>query len=509
MSKRLLNTSLIFFGLFWFNLLFWHESLGINLLLFSTFLLGLAHYKEDFHKNRKEVYLGYTLSFITGVMVAWHNSGWSVFMHFISVFLTVGYIKYTQFTTVFEAIVGFLIHFVSTPLAWFKKMKERRKESKAIAFTYGFIKLCIIPAVAFILFFIIYKNANPKFDALTLTFTNAIADLFKDFSFVRVFFLLLGFLILSVALVSSYVKLNPFAPHANELERRKKKTKIENGVSLFSDLKNEYKVGLLIFSVLNGLLLIVNLIDIEWIWFGFEVPLEFNLKQFVHEGTYLLIFSILLSMGIFLYFFRGSLNFYKKNKWLKLLGIIWIAQNVILTISVFIRNFHYINYHGLAGGRIGMIAFLLMTVFGLLGLIYKVDRLKTTAYLVRLNGWFIVITMTLMSCVNWDKKMAVYNLTHSNPAEIDVDYYLKLNQSTSSLLLKNLDIIEGQINAHLQRTDKTTWIQYTDISAFKERLEYNISQHLAEKEETTWASWNWTDHQLKKKTKLILNADEA
>ena len=116
-------------------------------------------------------------------------------------------------------------------------------------------------------------------------------------------------------------------------------------------------MALIVFTLLNLLLLVVNVLDINWIWFDFEVPLEFSLKQFVHEGTYLLIFSILLSMMLVLYFFRSSLNFYPKKKALVVLGKIWIIQNMVLAFSVFIRNYHYIDYHGLAGKRIGVIAF--------------------------------------------------------------------------------------------------------------------------------------------------------
>jgi hypothetical protein len=214
-------------------------------------------------------------------------------------------------------------------------------------------------------------------------------------------------------------------------------------------------------------------------------------------------------MGIFLYLFRGNLNFYSKNKWLKTLGIIWITQNVVLTLSVFIRNYHYIDYHGLAGKRIGMVVFLLMTIFGLLSLIYKVNRMKTTAYLVRLNGWFIVITMTLMTCINWDKKIATYNLTHSNPGEIDVDYYLKLDETVSPILFKNMNIIEQQMEAHLARPNKNVWLRYTDIDAFKQQLEYRTQRYLENREETTWASWNVADEKLKKQTKLIEPVDES
>ena len=304
-------------------------------------------------------------------------------------------------------------------------------------------------------------------------------------------FLLFGFSFISVALFKPYSSVG-FISHEDQLKRTRNSEygkQLSLGVINYRDFENEYRVGLLIFGVLNILLLMVNMIDLNWIWFGFEVPAEFNLKSFVHEGTFLLIFSILLSMGIFLYFFRGNLNFYSQNKWLKILGNLWIAQNAVLTISVFIRNYHYISYHGLAGKRIGVIAFLLMTVFGLLTLIYKVNRLKTTAFLLRLNGWFIFFTLITMT--------AHYNLTHSNMGEIDVDYYLKLDESVAPLILKNIAVVEAQMEAHLARQNKEVWLRYTDIEAFKIQLEYRAQRYLENLEGTTWASWNAADSKMK------------
>lgn len=505
MKNQSIATTLLLPGLLLFNYLFWQESLGINLLIFSSLLVSIAYFREKQSHFRREIYFGIGLSIATGIMAVWHNSGWSNFMHFLTVFLTIGFIKQKEITTVFESAIGFFVTYFSTPIAWFKAMKERKKENKAVAFTYSFIKLCVIPLVLFILFFIIYKNANPKFAALTASFSKSIAELFKDFSFARFAFLLLGFSFLSVAFVKATFSIGPFVQHEDNLSRRRKKNGlIKQKVSQYSELMNEYKVGLLIFGMLNALLFIVNCIDISWIWFGFEVPDEFDLKTFVHEGTYLLIFSILLSMGIFLYFFRGSLNFFSKNKWLLLLGKVWIAQNIILTLSVFIRNYHYIGYHGLAGKRIGVIAFLLMTVFGLLSLIYKANNKKTTAFLVRLNGWFITITMSVMTLINWDRVIVDHNLSHANPGEIDVDYYLKLDETVAPTILANLDVIESQMEAHKNREGKMVYLRYLDIETFKNQLNFQVNSYLTEKENNTWVSWNWTDYQFRKN----LNSDK-
>ena len=506
MKSRISYLLLFLLGVFLFDLLFWHQKIGINFPIFSFLLLTISISLNKKVLQKKEVLYSLVAVFISGTMVVWNNTGWSVFMHFLSVFIAFGFIKQAQITTVFEGVLAFFISYFAAPFAWYKRLKSASKENRAIAFSFSFVKLCIIPLVVFFLFFIIYKNANPKFDELTLSFSKIVTDFLKNVQFSRVFFLLFGLSFLLLAFGKQLFQLGALASHEDSLFRQKKsysRLAYQAGGSPFSDLLNEKKVGVLIFAVLNALLLFVNIIDINWMWFGFEVPLEFNLKQFVHEGTYLLIFSILLSMGIFLYFFRGSLNFYPKNKWLLLLGKAWILQNIVLTISVFLRNYHYISYHGLAGKRIGVVAFLVMTIFGLITLIIKVNKLKTSAFLLRKNGWFILFSMTLLCCLEWDRVIVNYNLAHENKGEIDVDYYLQLSPTVAPILFRNLDLVEGQMQAHINRKGKKIWLQYLDIQDFKEALEYRTSKYLQQQREYTWPSWNRADWQLLRKTELV------
>ena len=158
-------------GLLLFNFLFWQENMGVNLPLFSIFLIGLAYYKSPLTGKRKEFYFGLIGVVLTGLVLCWHHSKFSIFMHFVSVFITLATLKHKRITTVFEGIVASLITYATGPFTWYKALKEREKGNKKLAMTFSFIKLCLIPLLAFVLFFIIYKNANPKFDELTLTIT--------------------------------------------------------------------------------------------------------------------------------------------------------------------------------------------------------------------------------------------------------------------------------------------------------------------------------------------------
>ena len=228
-----------------------------------------------------------------------------------------------------------------------------------------------------------------------------------------------------------------------------KRTNIKkNRFFKFNDLKNEYKAGIFLLIVLNILILILNLIDINWVWFNFKWEGQF-LKQFVHEGTYLLILSILISIGLVLFFFRENLNFYSKNRTLKYLSYVWIIQNGILTISVAIRNFYYINYFSLAYKRIGVLLFLILTLYGLYTVFNKVKNKKSNFYLFQYNFSALFILLIVSSIVNWDKVIANYNFKHANKSFLELNYLADFSDKTLPYLDKPLHELE-EINIENQ-----------------------------------------------------------
>src|SRR6185437_2384871 len=74
-------------------------------------------------------------------------------------------------------------------------------------------------------------------------------------------------------------------------------------------LKSELTMGSISLLLLNALLLLINIIDVKYVWLGFTFHKDANMAAYVHEGAWLLIFSIVLAMLLLLFFFRGNLNF--------------------------------------------------------------------------------------------------------------------------------------------------------------------------------------------------------
>jgi hypothetical protein len=208
------------------------------------------------------------------------------------------------------------------------------------------------------------------------------------------------------------------------------------------DLRKEWLAAVVSFGLLNLLLLVVNAVDVKWLWFGFDRSSVADLTQFVHEGTYVLIFSILLAAGIMLWFFRRNLNFYQPGLPLLRWGATaWVLQNVVLAISVGLRNYYYIVYTGLAYKRIGVYGFLLLTLFGLGTVLLKIWQRRSAFNLVRLNSWAAYALLLGLAAGNWEIWIARYNL-QTRFQSLDIGFLLDMPPRVLPVLAEREAILD-------------------------------------------------------------------
>ena len=253
-------------------------------------------------------------------------------------------------------------------------------------------------------------------------------------------------------------------------------------------LKNEYKTAVILFASLNLLLLIINLIDIWWVWFHFEWDGEY-LKQFVHEGTYMLLLSILISLVISIYYFRGNINFLRNNKLLKQLAYVWLGQNALLTISVGIRNFWYIHYFSLAYLRIGVIFFLLLTLFSIYTVYLKIRDKKTTYFLFRKNALAAYVLLVVMAFFNWDNIIARYNFSHAKTAFVHYDFLANLSNNALPYLMKTKTELT-EID-QFQKEKFPFKEQYMTSDEYAEKMVWRKQNFLKTWPERSWQEWSF------------------
>lgn len=485
---------LIFSSLFVvFHLAFWQQGMGINLPVFTALICLLIYIKHKPRLTLTHLFLFCCTALSTFGLLIYHTD-LSLAVFLLSAFSLTGSLHQNA-ASVVEGFVNSLLNAFNRKegLIPGAEATPRLKKQKG----YLYLRVAILPLLITLLYVALFSGGNAIFNGFTASFFKKIQHYFENWSAPYVFFILFGLFIVRWATRNqwkNFVQLNP----SGHLTRMKKRS---HRVSLSLGLRMEYYRALILFISLNLLFLIINFIDIKWVWFGFSLESGFDLKAFVHEGTAYLLVSLLLSIGLVLYFFRGNLNFYPKATWLKRLAYFWVAQNAILAISVVIRTTHYINFHGLASKRIGLLLFVAMVLFGLLTLVLKIVQQRNFAYLLRLNSAFIIGTLAVNACLPWNTIIAKHNLAHGNAHEIDVDNYLSLDPSTFPLLYANLDVIEHQIQAH--QNNKVRWIFYENIDQFKTRLDWKAQIYLeSESKEGLW-SWNRADARSREKLQRL------
>jgi hypothetical protein len=209
----------------------------------------------------------------------------------------------------------------------------------------------------------------------------------------------------------------------------------------------------------------------------------------IHEGADLLIFSMVMAILVLLIFFRGNLNFYRNNKWLKWGAYCWIVQNIILVISVFLRDYHYIRETGLAYKRIGVLFYLALVLVGLITVFWKIYHRKTVYYLFRVNAWAVIVLLIFSTTINWDYTIAAYNLGHKNEIIMPVDYMVTLKNKALPLL----DQHKEDLKRHQQlMKEKGQW-KYNCDDCFLRELEINIAEYKEQNSSYSWLSWNLAD----------------
>ncbi len=484
MKKTIHINLLLFAGLLLYNALFWEEKLGVNVLIFSSFIVSSLFYLYPESRTSKAVILTGLGTIFTAILIVGVNSSLVKTVHFLSLITFAGFVQQRELRFIFYAFLLTMANFFRTPLNILHQPKESSKtpSSKTKNWTYG-LKLYVLPLVILSVFYFIYYQANPKFADLSNSLWSYIGNLFQwDISIERVLFFIFGFFFVGGLITVSPIQFFRKNQAEKKYDLKRIRSQHTDDISTHSPigLKSEYKIGLLTFLSLNTLLFIVNITDIIYVWFSPAPEGALALKLYVHEGTYLLILAILLAMGIILVLFRKNINFFPKNEKLQNLAYLWLGQNAVLAFSVGMRNYKYIEFCGLAYKRIGVFIFLILTFYGLKTMYEKISEKKTLHYIMHKNAWALYLILILSSCINWDVFITKYNLTADVKYGIDASFIINdVSDKNISLLLENKDLIqEGQINKNY---NVERMIQNKKASFLRRQNRYS------------WLSWNLPD----------------
>jgi len=399
-----------------FTLLFYKNNLGINLLIFEWLLIPLIIY---LNKPLTPNLLSRTLIaslFISSIMVVIINTPWTIFINLALLLTTSSVLSFRDYRCFAYCSIDTFAKIFTTHFANQNFIDQAKNRSKLSTILLKIFLFGIVPLISIIVFFLIYVGASSKFADSMNPFFKFLNNIYQELNIILILVFLLGIVVSNVLLRKSQsIGLLKIDETSSDYLIRKRKYHYFPFKK--TGLKNQTLMGVITLISLNILILIFNIIDIKTVWF-FTWDGNF-LKEFVHQGTWLLIFSIILSSLIAILFFKDNLNFYSKNKWLKNLTIVWIIQNIIMTISVIIRNYWYITYFGLAYKRIAVLFFLILAIIGLITIIIKITNKKSIYYLLRINSYSLLLVLVLSSFVDWNIIIAKYNFLNADKSFIE------------------------------------------------------------------------------------------
>lgn len=485
---------LLFLSLIAYCFLFYKQSIGINVLLFSMVIVGgIAVLDRQVLKSKNWLLVaGSTL--VTGVSAMLYGNFLSLLGNVTALILLANLTLNPQSTLIFTFFQGSL-SFLTLPYFGLERIFDPKKnkpevEKQVESEPYNFASFLkyFIPLLILVVFFFIYRASNPVFD----TFIDNLNFDFISWSFV--WFACIGF----VLLYGFYYQ-EPF-PSIFQKDKQALNTLglalNPNEQGMFGELKKEMSAARMTFGMLNLLLMLVVVLDLNFIWSGkLNAPMDYS--KYVHQGINSSIFSILIAILVILYFFRGNLNRVSDNGMVKKLALVWIFLNTVLLALCVHKNYTYIAECGLTHKRIGVYIYIALTFVGLITTALKIIQLKSNWYLIRINFWTLFFTLVISTTINWNKLIIDYNTKYKSTVERE--YYLFQLTDASLPLLK-----EKWEKMPLSNDYYSTYFSVIEADKiFQRYLDLKIKQFCKDWEKSSWRSWNKEDERLYRELQKI------
>ncbi len=409
-----------------YSFLFYQQNAGINFLLFTIILLAILVIKNKKLLSYKKWVWSAILCLLSAVCVFVHSSALSIIGNIFSLLL----LSAVSFNVATSSLFSFAfsVYSVMSSVVYIiidtiKRFQPKQNESdnkrgyKALA--------TVIVVLLSVLFFSMYQNSNPLFAENTKWIN-------LDFiSIGWVFFTIAGFIFMYAFLYHRTIK--PIETWENNLPLTN--SSFEQNEQTIKQFETECYAGLLLFVLLNIMLVILNLGDIQTLYFNGGLPKGVTHSDFVHSGVGVIILSIIIATSLMMFLYRKEFSTVKNNKVLSAFVYLWIFQNVIMLSSTAFRNQIYIHDFNFTYKRIGVYVWLVLAVFGLLIMFWKIYKKQSNWYLIRTNVavWFTVLVLS--GLVNWDKLITNYNIQNKPLAQVDFYYLFSLSDANIPELL--------------------------------------------------------------------------
>lgn len=468
-----------------YSFLFFQQNAGINFLIFNVLLIVILALKNVKLLKDKKWLWAVGLCLVSSSSIFVHSSALAIIGNIFSLMLLSAF-SFNSFTSsifsfIFSCytVITCMVYIVVDSVGRVNASNET-KTSKS-----GFKVLSVfVVMVLSIIFFSLYKSSNPLFAENTKWIN-------LDFISISWVFFTLGGLFLCYA----------FLYHKNikSIETWENNLPLKNGVIVhenesFKQYEIERFAGLLLFILLNVMLLILNVGDIQTLYFKGGLPKGVSHSDFVHDGVGIIIFSIMIATSLIMFLFRKEFDIVKNNKALVASVFLWIGQNILMLSSTAFRNQIYIHDYNFTYKRIGVYVWLALAIIGLIIMFWKIFKKQSNWYLIRTNGavWFTVLVFS--SVINWDILITNYNIINKPLLAVDYHYLFSLSDSNLPELIaitqqKGFDKLDPKLR------DYSSYNRMYYGETFSQLLNQK-KQHFLESYTNDWRSFDLRDKRI-------------
>ncbi|MBS1622901.1 MAG: DUF4173 domain-containing protein [Bacteroidetes bacterium] len=428
-----------------YSLLFYRQSAGLNYFLFDILLIILLLVRDTSLLRRMTFIAAAAGCIVSSFFVFWYGTTLPFAANVISLVAVAGFSMDPESSFIIAWLHSFfsmscvVIFMAADMLSGIISPTPAGGRSRA----FHRIFLAIIPVFIFFIFFLIYRQSNPIFDQLASRIN------FDWLSVGWLFFTLSGFLLM-YGFFRQRVAASIQQRDHDTSDDLAVITAEQDTIAQITSAGNLVYTGVLLLILLNGLLAVVNGLDVYYLGIAHRIPAGITYAQFLHNGTNALILSIILAISVILFYFRGYLNFYEGNRWIKLLAYLWIAQNIILVLSTSYRNYSYISSYGLTHKRIGVYVYLALCITGLVTTFIKILAAKNNWFLFRKNAWIMYAMLIVAVPVDWETVIVDFNINHfqaDQKMEIDQRYMADLSHTNLAQLFRYYVVEQKSLNA--------------------------------------------------------------
>ncbi|MDY0076380.1 MAG: DUF4173 domain-containing protein, partial [Bacteroidales bacterium] len=471
-----------------FTFLFFQQEIGLNLLIFELLLFFAARKIHGCFVQNKYAKVLMALVFSSLLAVIFVNSVLAITVNIIFLLLFAGWLAQQQTSNfMWAALNVFKNIFVAPLLGLYTLFKTTNNPKSKVAKALQIIVFGLVIFMLIALFSAVYSSASPWFGEKVEVILEQFFSWVENIHIQWLPTFTLGVVLSAIFLFSK----------ADGTLAELDKQEDDIGIQRTEKQSLIYRNGLVVLVLfLNLLLLAVNWLDLKNVWLFFEWNGDF-LKQFVHEGTYMLLFSVALAALVMLIIFSSSAQNIQNDQILSGLSYLWIAQNVFLVLSVGMRNYWYMSYFALAYKRIAVVFVLILLLAGLTLLFLKIKKQKSLFWLIRHNALALFLVLGIAALPNWDAIIARYNLSHYQKSFVHFDFLVQLTGKT----LPILDLSQAELAAIEQAQQRLFFLEadFMPADEFQKRIQKRKEKFIEQVENRSFLSWNYADFRAVKK----------